>query len=331
MFEITPDITKEFISSKVSDEEIFEKYLGFSVSMKQMFKSPLRPDDNPTCTFFVRKDGTLIFKDHSGHFHGSCFDVVMYIYSVGFREALEIIATDFQLLSKKNRKKKPIEKLTEVEKQQACSSDIRCKKRNWNKKDLAYWGQYRITEYVLNHYNIYAVEYLWINGELNYTYNEKDPAYIYIFGNNEVKVYFPKRKKYRFLCNTNVLQGYNFLPAKGEFLVITKSYKDVIIFNFLGFASVAPQSESQIISQEQYDEFKNRFTHIVSWYDFDLAGIRKANKMRKLYGIKACFFTNGRFKSTNYGAKDISDFVVISPRSNNIEEIRAILSGIFTK
>ena len=42
--------------------------------------------------------------------------------------------------------------------------------------------------------------------------------------------------------------------------------------------------------------------------DFDITGIRIANKLRKK-GYEPLFLTNGRFNTWNYNAKDISDFI----------------------
>ena len=48
--------------------------------------------------------------------------------------------------------------------------------------------------------------------------------------------------------------------------------------------------------------------------DFDLTGIRMANKIRKEYPVVVLFLTNGRFGTKDYGAKDISDYIKIHGR-----------------
>ena len=76
LIEFTPDkITKELILSKVSEETLMEHYLGLPVK-KGIFKSPLRTDNNPTCSFGRDSYGRLIFKDFSGDFYGDAFEVV---------------------------------------------------------------------------------------------------------------------------------------------------------------------------------------------------------------------------------------------------------------
>ena len=57
MFELETNITKEFILSKVSQEQIFEHY-GISVK-KGLFCSPsiIRVDKQPTCSFYKNSKG----------------------------------------------------------------------------------------------------------------------------------------------------------------------------------------------------------------------------------------------------------------------------------
>ena len=63
-FTIEPKITKEFLLSKCSEEEYMQFYLGIPVK-HGLFKSPLRNDARPTCSFYRNSSGELIFKDFS--------------------------------------------------------------------------------------------------------------------------------------------------------------------------------------------------------------------------------------------------------------------------
>ena len=306
MLRLAPDITKQWIRERVSDEEIFSHYLKVDVVLRKKFCSPLRKDSNPTCNFFITRNGVLWMKDHSGHFAGNCYDLVMFMFGVDFREALEIIAKDFNLIEGNSNKTRVIRK---QKKYVAEKVKIIVSPRGWSDRDLEFWGQYKIQKPLLQYFKVVPVQCVWLNDELHYTHNITDVAYAYIFGEDDIKIYFPMRDNARFLCNTNILQGYNHLPEKGENLIITKSYKDIMCLYNLGFPSVSPQSETQTITEEQYKDLSSRFKNIVSWYDFDLTGIRTANKMKRIYGIKPIFLTNGRFQSIDYKAKDISDLL----------------------
>jgi len=111
------------------------------------------------------------------------------------------------------------------------------------------------------------------------------------------------------LNNFKGLQGYDQLPEKGTLLIVTKSLKDVMLFYEFGIPAIAPASESVILSVEQHKELSQRFTKIVTLYDFDLTGVRSANKMRKEFNLPALFLTNGRFGTVDYTAKDPTDLV----------------------
>ena len=69
-FEIEPTINKQYLLSKYSEETYMEYYLGIPVK-KGLFKSPLRVDNTPTCSFYRNKSGDLIFKDFNGSFSGN--------------------------------------------------------------------------------------------------------------------------------------------------------------------------------------------------------------------------------------------------------------------
>ena len=59
MFEFSfgESITKEFILSKVSEEEIFCYYLEINSISKKLIRNRLRKDNNPTCGFYRNSKG----------------------------------------------------------------------------------------------------------------------------------------------------------------------------------------------------------------------------------------------------------------------------------
>jgi hypothetical protein len=322
MFRLLPDLTKEWIRERVSDEEIFSYYLNINVVLNKKFCSPLRKDRYPTCNFFITRQGVLWLKDHSGHFAGNCFDLVMFMYNVEFYDALMLIAKDFRLIDKNIDKiyqpKTFIKRVQEKAK-------IEIVRRNWNNYDKEFWKPFGLTSSDLHSFRVCPVQFIWLNGNLIYTYNANDPAYGYVFTKEDIKIYFPYRKEARFLCNTNILQGIDKLPERGKLLCVTKSYKDVMVMHKLEIPSVAPQSETQGLTKEQFESLSKRFDDIISLYDFDLTGVRTANSMRKEFGIEPFFLTNGRFKSENFGVKDISDYVKFYGYLSAIEEYKNLI------
>lgn len=305
-------ITKEYLLSKISQQDIFEKFLGVPVEYKGLICNPLRVDNNPTCSFKISNQGNIRFTDYSGYFKGDCFELVQFMYNLNYPEALEKIASVFKLSSSTEEIKFEKEAIFKPIKTKA---DFKFNFRKWTKQDLRFWGEYGITQSVLKYFQIYPIQDFFLNGEWFYSHNNSDLAYCYWFGEDDFKVYFPNRKKkenniaMRFLCNTQKIQGWNQLPEKGDTLIITKALKDVCCFYQFGIPSIAPQAESCFIDEETMTELFKRFSNIYSWYDFDLGGIRGANKLKRAYNIKPIFLTNGRFRSKNYGSKDPSDLI----------------------
>lgn len=300
IFNIPPEINKEFILSQISEEEIFS-YYGVPV-VDCMFRSILRPDNNPTCSFYRSpRNFKLYLRDWNGDFWGDCFDLVMRLYGVSFYKALRIIAKDFGII-KANTNEKRIPAPVNVDIKVKEVADIKVSRRSWNKYDADYWKQFGIKKKSLEHFKVAPVQWVWLNGKIVYGYNNpQEVAYCYHFGNYNYKIYYPTRSKARFLHNdADILQGYEQLPSTGEALVITKSYKDVIKFFEFDILSVAPQSETMLPSDEIINEFKERFNNVFALYDNDRTGIRSLIKYRQK-GIVPLLFPKNL-------PKDFTDF-----------------------
>lgn len=304
-------ITKDYILKYVSQEAIFEKYLGIPVQFDRLICSPLRKDKSPTCGFRYSTSGALYLKDFSGHFWGNCFDMVMYLYNCSYNEALLIVAKDFDLddaTRMVNRElyvgydmfKVPIKHYKKIS----------IKVRAFSEDDMAYWKSFGIGKRVLRMYGVYPCENVFINDSVIYHYSKNDPAYAYRFGENEYKIYYPSRSKSqgRFNTNTTAIQGYDQLPDEGSLLVITKSMKDVMLLRQWNISAIAPQSEAADLPPELIKEMKSRFEKVVLLYDFDYAGVKFTNKARRRYNLPFIFLTNGKYGTEDFGAKDVSDY-----------------------
>lgn len=309
MYELQEPLTKDFILNHLTQEQIMEHYLGVSIVFNKKICSPLRRDNNPTCGFKYAPSGDLYFRDFSGHFAGNAFNVVEYIYGCNFNQALEIIAKDFKLRDSDLRIAKVDYNYENIRQAQQRNTEIRIKIRKFNSLDKDYWSSFGISKATLQHFNVYACEAVWLNSKMVYRYTQSDPAYAYRFDEGVYKIYFPCRDKMRFMCNTNVMQGYKQLKPKGNFVILTKSMKDVMCLYEFGIPAIAPQSESAYPDEDIVNNLRNRYKKVFTFYDFDYAGIKMAAEISRRYSIKPIFLTNGRFGTVDYGAKDWSDFV----------------------
>lgn len=325
-FTIDPKITKEFLLSKNSEETYMSYYLGVPVK-KGLFRSPLRADNHNTCSFFRGRSGNLYFKDFAT---GQCLTfegVVMEKYHCTYPNALKIIAKDFGYIQSSEVKRQEIKIQPKFEGEKETFIQVEIK--DFSESELKWWNSFGVTKQTLDKYKVYSVKTVFLNGNIYAQSTQHSPIYGYYFGKKENieqwRIYMPKRKEFRFIGNvsTKTIQGYKQLPDNGKLLVITKSMKDTMLLSSLGIPAVAPNSETQFVSEKLLDEFRERFKNIVLLYDSDLTGVRFMNKIRKQYrDLIVCMIPR------KYEAKDISDFYQKYGRSQTISLIKESINYI---
>ena len=284
---LRPDITQDFILSKINQESIMEHYTGLDVSSNKLALSPFRSDHKVTCAFYKSKSGVLYLHDFATNEHINCFSVVSRLYNCNYYEALKIIAQDFGLIEGTNSKQKSSIKVV-PELKETNPSKIQVQIKDYTNKELEWWKTFGISIKLLKKYQIFSIQHVFLNGELKFISSEKNPIYGYYFGkdkngNEKWKIYFPLKTEYRFLNNLSkkVLQGYHQLPKTGDLLVITKSMKDVVAMYGFGIPAVSPNSETLFIEDKKLEEFKKRFKHILVLYDNDRPGLHNMWLIRK--------------------------------------------------
>ena len=284
---LEPEITKNFIFSKINQESIMQYYTGIDVTSKKLHLSPFRNDHKITCAFYKSKSDILYLHDFATNEHINCFQVVMKKYGVNYYEALQIIARDFGLIKGSNNNLKEAPIIVNPIKENI-PSNIQVQIKDYTEQELEWWNQFGISKKLLKKYHVYSLKYVFLNGELRFISSDKCPIYGYYFGkdknkNEKWKIYFPLKTEYRFLNNLSkkVLQGYHQLPKTGDLLVITKSMKDVIAMYGFGISAVSPNSETLFIEDKKLEEFKQRFKNILVLYDNDRPGLHNMWLIRK--------------------------------------------------
>ena len=333
-------ITKEWILSKITEIEIFSYYLPlpietieYSVNNTKLICSPLRADKNPTCGFYI-KNNKLRFNDLAGYFHGDCFDVVAYHKNLNsndrrdFNKILEIIAIDFKLIkggistntiniltTNLVRKEKPI---------------IDVQYRTWDNKDIQYWKKGGVSINTLENMEVRPVYVAWINSEILYSFSYKDLCYSIRLGsyNNIMnwKLYFPFRDSYRFITNSRYMMNLNLIK-KAKFGIITKSFKDVAVFRQIGIEAVSVAGETIYPLVTEIDYIKQQWGTVIVLMDFDYTGIKMTQHLKKQYGFKYNFFTNGRFNTYDFEVKDAFEFTTMYNTNTLIELIRYLIDN----
>lgn len=325
-FSFQPKITKELILSRFSEEQLMEYYLHIPVK-KGLFRSPLRRDKQPTCSFYRNKSGTLIFKDFATGQHLNIFDVVQSIFRCDYFEALRIIANDFGIVRDNALHKNPGKiNLNPIKIKDKEISKIQIEVQEFTDSELKWWGKYGISKDILKRFNVYSCKHVFLNDQLFAESQQHCPIFGYYGkkyqGLELWRCYFPKRTSFRFITNwpSKKIQGYDQLPKKGKLLVITKSMKDSMCLYSCGITACAPNSENLFIPDKVLEDLKNRFENIVVLYDNDRPGLYNMAKIRKEHPELTYAFIPKR-----YGSKDISDFYKDHGRKETLNLIKTFI------
>lgn len=325
-FSFKPNITKELILSRFSEEQLMEYYLHVSVK-KGLFRSPLRKDRRPTCSFYRNGSNTLIFKDFATGQHLNIFGVVQEIFRCNYFEALRIIANDMGIVRDKSLQKNS-GKINEnpVKIQDKEMSKIQVEIQDFTNLELKWWEKYGITPEILKYFNVYSCKHVFLNGQLIAKSQQHCPIFGYYGkkyqGIELWRCYFPKRTSFRFITNwpSKKIQGYDQLPKKGKLLVITKAMKDTMCLYSCGIIACAPNSENLFISDTMLEKLKNRFENIVVFYDNDRPGLYNMAKIRKEHP-ELIYISIPK----KYGSKDISDFYKDYGRKETLNLIKQFI------
>ena len=294
-----PLITLESLLTKVTEYDIFAKYIG-DFRIGNVYNSPLRDDSNASLGIFVsNRDNVLLYKDLST---GDCGNVVKFVKKLKglttYKETLEEIAKDLNIYSMTAELKH--RKIYEPK-----SKDISVVRKPFNHIDLDFWAKFYISKETLDLFKVASISKYVLNGIVKAEYAKDNPMYCYkVF--NKFKIYRPldtKSNKWRGNLGSLDIQGFEQLPESGELLIITKSLKDVMTLHELGYVAIAPASESVIIPDIAINTLKRRFKRIIVFYDRDRTGMQFTRKMVRLHAFEFMFI-NKKHKQ-----KDISDFV----------------------
>lgn len=326
------NLTKDFILSKVKEEEIWSHY-GVPIT-KGLFCSPLRKDKNPTVSIYRNRSGRLIMKDFGTNWSGDCFAYVSELYNISFYEALQIIANDFGLIKLNIEKHKPKIKYNGEEIKANSAAIIQVEIRPFQQYELDWWARYGISEKTLKKYNVFSCKNVWLNGNLFHLEKDKQLVFGYYGGVKDGielwRIYFPHRrsKSLKFISNwpASKIQGAKQLDTKNtDFVVIQKSMKDLLLMHEYGIPSIAPNSENTPISDKTLRKLQEKYKKVIFWYDGDPPGLESLRKIKEIHPEVICYNLNIETQ-----AKDISDFRKVYGKKATdklIEEFKEFVNG----
>ena len=292
----TEFVTKEKLFEIISDYDVFNYYIE-NFEIGKLIWSPLREEKNKPSfnVFWSRKNNCLMFKDLGNGCRGDAIMFVSHLFQISYIDALRRIANDFSLghIFILEEGYEPVKKPILLDKgiigtKIANSVELRVRTREWRECDKKYWTQFGITKSTLIKYNVFPIDYIFLNGhiikadELAYAYVE------YKDGEDRYKIYQPFSKDMKWINNfiEGTISGFAQLPAVDGLLVISSSLKDgMCLHDLLGVNFLAPQTENYIFKKHIIDNLKERFDKIIVFYDNDDAGRRASNMMYEQFGL----------------------------------------------
>ncbi len=313
-----PIFSHEYLNTYVSDYDIYSFYLGHRFTVGKIFNSPFHEDRNPSFGIFEINEGKLLYKDYSKGLNGNVINFVQEKLRLkNYKAAIIQIYSDLIL----DKKKIPINTVKTTHITKRTSIDIGIKKQPFNKEDLRWWGQFNITLDILTKYEVSAIQYMFVGPYIKHEYSTKDPMYAYTVY-DKLKIYRPiskKTEKWYGSLNKNYIHGYKQLPKTGDLLIITKSLKDVMCLDSLGYTAVSPSSEGTLIPKPVIDELQTRFKHVIIFYDNDEPGEAYSSRMCLKYNL------NSRSIPKKYKEKDTTDFF----KQYQTEKTKILLNTLF--
>ncbi len=296
------------------EEDILERYTGVPVqwigNRTEKFPSPFRRDRHPSCGYLrALPSGKIFLWDYSTHQRWDCFDVVALLNpTMGFQQILELVLKEFGIWGLASTTPPP------VREQQILLADeptmIAVRRRAWNLSDQLYWQTNGIRLDTCEKFNIAPIAQAWIDDKCVYGESKSDPGYCYQHGPGEYKLYFPlrPRSRTRFYSNGSWIFGKHCLPESGDHLMLSKSLKDTCLLHQHGFHSLPRPSEGYLFPEEEVLPYGDYFKHFWTMCDWDRAGCHSMWLERKTYNAIPVPLTTGWMNTTNYGAKDLTDY-----------------------
>lgn len=283
-------INKETILKYLTQEDIMRRYFPYEVSLKKDYKNPFRHDRNPSCNFKYSKSGVFYFVDWAKGITYDCFQVAgVVLKEDNFQKILRTIDKDFSLNLVPNSLRVPNSKSNVIFKKIEQNEDfIKIDKRTYiieyndyfSDIELDFWKRYNIDKEDLDLFNVKSIKRFWFDKESFIESTKVSPIFQYNEDDINFQLYCPKRytRFYSYIQSYQLL-GYNYLPDKGDILIITSSMKDVIILRKIGLYAVCPSGESTPIKRKDIDELSSRFNKIYINYNNDEIGIESKNRL----------------------------------------------------
>lgn len=308
--------------------DIFRAYLP-NVTSRKNFRSPFYDDRKASCTIYQDHSGVWRYKDFgNGGSGGDAFwfvgELFGYNLSSQFPKILAQIVQDLNLpldiTTQESLAKAPVRPQVSAPSsdqpvsQPSMTDKYSVQSQPFTETDLEFWGKYGISQETLERYGVSSLasfsSYSRKGKPYQLHYKSTEPMYCYQLGDS-VKIYRPN-SKVRFLNagvrSSDDLFGYDQLPSKGEYVLLTGGEKDVLSLASHGFSAFCLNSETAHLPQTLLQGLSDRFDAVGVLYDMDETGIRQSQKIIEDNPDIPNLFRVALPLSGSKSEKDVSDF-----------------------
>ena len=293
---VKSEITTEAILSKISEYDIFRYYMSNRHwEINRVTYSPFRSESKPSFSIYS-KHGRVFYIDFADTFYrGGCFDFVMQLYSITFKEMLLMIDRDFNLGLGSPKDftlpdyKQIVAEYEQPETLEKRYSHIQVITRKFNNDELEYWNQYHQDIDDLRKNNIYAVKKLYLN-KRQMTVNKNELTFGYFY-DGHWKIYRPLNKDFKWIPNNvpiTAMDGKENINGC-ETAFINKSKKDYMVISKIYPHACAVQNEGiACFNQENVDFLKQNSQRQILSFDSDVPGVKNSTVVTEAFGFEYC-------------------------------------------
>jgi len=343
---------ESYVLDNTNQADLYRHY--FNVGLGKSKYNPLRPTEkHPSFSTYVDSaSGTMLWKDFSTGKTGNVFDLYRSLHKESVENFIKDILSRFinnEKVIVQPYEYTPIDPNTQIPRRKPFEAKadpitLNFEIRNFKKCDDRYWGRYFLTTEDVKLFNIAPVDIAQYKDRVYYQFMLSNICYCYAIkdfstenAGYRYKLYQPlEGGSFKWIGNTlaSDLLGEEALysnkvdykyPVYNDFLILTKSLKDVMVLRKYGFYSVATNSESNSweVAEPAINRIKKQLNidKVLIFYDNDDPGIQGAKKVSRKSGNSITYIPQ------QYNEKDISDFI----HSHGILETRKLLNHILSE
>lgn len=264
-------IDKDYLLSKVTEKEIFIRYLGTD-KFRNNISSPFSEDKKPSFKVYEKN---WTYKCHTSDKQGGVFQLVQDLFNLDFKEALNKISNDFNIPNEKQKNSKKTEKFIgngEVVKLSTAG--------------VSFWKEFGVKKEILSKFGI--KEYKTKKNELVFAIPKKNDS----FGIYRPQIFnsvYSQIKSFKSVSGSKTRKdfifGYKQLPSHSKKIIITAGEKDCMVLSALGFNAVTFGSEGIKITKTSIESLLEKTEQLLVCFDNDSTGFKAERRLSETYNI----------------------------------------------